>query len=599
MRNLLLICTPLLFLCSCFQEQVEMSGSLQLKSLETFTDTTSTMEVEEVLQLTENFEELGHKLPSFGDTPYSHWIKLEITNTSSNNPNYSFITRGIDSLYFYQFEDTDTIQQTLAGAHITNENRQVKDSYITIPVSIPFDEKVTILMRPSNWDYKLSLAPFKVLNSTDLETFFTKSQLVKSIYMGGMVILFLFGTTLFILFKSRLYLYYSICVILSLGMMLTNFEYAYTLLGFIPHIIANKNIYGVFTSLLPLNYLLFAGEFLQVPQGVKKIYNKIALLLTVLTFSLLFIFLFFDLSIFRHRKIFEGLVFALCTTPLILLYHSFKANYKPAWIFLFATMPVLITGIFESLGEWHNTPVQQMHNIYYASTFFELFVLTIGLSFKFKTLQEEKRRHELDIVDKEISAKDKERREIGQAMHDNVGGLLLAAKLKFDSLRDKFDTPRDIEALEKGLEILDESAHNIREISHILRPSTFLQLGLVEGLNAIYSRNHNPTIKVFEHGYDQRLEIDLEDQLFSIIQEGVTNAIKHACASEIIISLSVFQNEIKLLIEDDGVGFEPKADKVGMGLQNLHYRIEERLKGSLVIDSTKGNGTTLMISIPK
>ena len=99
---------------------------------------------------------------------------------------------------------------------------------------------------------------------------------------------------------------------------------------------------------------------------------------------------------------------------------------------------------------------------------------------------------------------------------------------------------------------------------------------------------------------DQRLEGSLEIAVFRIIQELVTNIIKHAEATEASISLTQHEDAINVVVEDNGKGF--KAGKLsnnsgGMGLGSIEKRVEH-MEGQMEVDSTPGKGTSVIIDIP-
>ena len=85
--------------------------------------------------------------------------------------------------------------------------------------------------------------------------------------------------------------------------------------------------------------------------------------------------------------------------------------------------------------------------------------------------------------------------------------------------------------------------------------------------------------------------------MFRIIQELLTNIIKHSAATEAIVQFSEHENTLNIVVEDNGKGFDTNATKTGIGLINIEKRIE-KIDGEFVIDSSKGNGTTIILNIP-
>jgi signal transduction histidine kinase len=124
-------------------------------------------------------------------------------------------------------------------------------------------------------------------------------------------------------------------------------------------------------------------------------------------------------------------------------------------------------------------------------------------------------------------------------------------------------------------------------------------------LPAIYSLAKNASahgklkIEVQDFGVTHNFDTTTEVTIFRIIQELVTNIIKHSQAAEANISLTQHKMILSIIVEDKGVGFNPQLNdtKKGMGLSSIEKRIEH-LNGSLEIDSTPGKGTTVIIELP-
>jgi hypothetical protein len=106
-------------------------------------------------------------------------------------------------------------------------------------------------------------------------------------------------------------------------------------------------------------------------------------------------------------------------------------------------------------------------------------------------------------------------------------------------------------------------------------------------------------VQVIPFGLNERLENSLELAIFRMIQELLTNAVKHAQATEITISLTQHENNLNIIIEDNGKGFNPKNrnKNEGMGLTHIEKKTEQ-LGGNFSIDSTEGRGTSILIDLP-
>lgn len=201
-----------------------------------------------------------------------------------------------------------------------------------------------------------------------------------------------------------------------------------------------------------------------------------------------------------------------------------------------------------------------------------------------------------------LESEENERQRLARELHDGVGQLLAATKLNLSTLG-KMNSEEENKKLTNSLNILDDSIKEIRNISHNMVPDIILKNGLQNAINDFVMRiNQSKKIKIdFEciACDESKLDDTAQLMLYRIIQESVTNTIKYAEAQQLLIQISADENELSLMISDDGKGFDiTKAmGKNGIGLKNIQLRTDY-LKGKLEIDSSAQNGTTLIIEIP-
>jgi signal transduction histidine kinase len=106
------------------------------------------------------------------------------------------------------------------------------------------------------------------------------------------------------------------------------------------------------------------------------------------------------------------------------------------------------------------------------------------------------------------------------------------------------------------------------------------------------------TFQLHIHHLDERLDQHIEINIYRIIQETISNILKHAHATEIILQINRLEDDLLLIVEDNGTGFEIDAtERPGIGLKNIQSRVDT-LYGNLHIDSRKGKGTIITIEIP-
>lgn len=199
---------------------------------------------------------------------------------------------------------------------------------------------------------------------------------------------------------------------------------------------------------------------------------------------------------------------------------------------------------------------------------------------------------------------EEERKRIAQELHDQIGAMLSTAKLYFapmDAQVVELDE-KDRNKYQKATRILDEAYTEVRRISHNMASPSLTKLGLVGELQLLVKRikdTQKLDINVDAHGMQERLDNNIEIKLYAIVQEVITNALKHARSSEINIQLNHFGDLVNVMIEDNGIGFDYERSKLkkGMGLNNIRSRVKD-LNGTFEVDSGQNRGTTITIDIP-
>ncbi len=202
-----------------------------------------------------------------------------------------------------------------------------------------------------------------------------------------------------------------------------------------------------------------------------------------------------------------------------------------------------------------------------------------------------------------LQAEENERKRIASDLHDGVGQLMTAAlmNMKAASQNDNINMEEKTILFYKALELLSESCNEVRMVSHKMMPNALLKKGLLNAVRDFVQQLSTETIKinVSATGLDTPLPDVTETILFRVIQESVSNAIKHSKAERLDINIHKDEKEITLMIEDNGVGFnkENLSENDGIGIKNITSRVEY-LKGTIDISSSEGKGTLIAIHIP-
>lgn len=197
---------------------------------------------------------------------------------------------------------------------------------------------------------------------------------------------------------------------------------------------------------------------------------------------------------------------------------------------------------------------------------------------------------------------EEEYKRIAHALHDEAGQLLASVHLALDEMARAVSPAH--EHLHKVKGLLDQIEGQLRQLSHELRPTILDDLGLVPALKFLaegVAARTGLRITV-EADPDLPLSPLLETTLYRVVQEALTNVMRHAKASQVRIQLHHEALRVRCSIRDDGVGFDASSaltrpGRKGLGLLGMQERLNS-VGGSLSVVSASGQGTELTIAIP-
>ncbi|MEC3907500.1 tetratricopeptide repeat protein [Tamlana sp. 2201CG12-4] len=267
----------------------------------------------------------------------------------------------------------------------------------------------------------------------------------------------------------------------------------------------------------------------------------------------------------------------------------------------------IATQQLELKGKEAEIQKEKTQNYYMLGTIVFLVVATILLVFLFKQRQKRKnqelltlkREFQIKTLESLIEGEEKERLRVAKELHDGVNGDLSAIKYKLSSLLEMNNN-----VIKEAITMIDDSCKQVRAISHNLIPPSLENFNLQEA-TLIYCGNLNdvtPNLDItFQHlGEAIDLPKKAEVNAFRIIQELVTNAIRHAEASSINVQISSRYNIIQITVEDDGKGFdENNLESDGIGLSNVQSRVAYLNATTDFISNNYGTSYTIDIDKDK
>jgi signal transduction histidine kinase len=275
----------------------------------------------------------------------------------------------------------------------------------------------------------------------------------------------------------------------------------------------------------------------------------------------------------------EVLLFAISATPLLLLllYYLLAGSVFPIyfWPFMIGFVPVVV---------------------------FELVMLGAGLGWRFEQDRrraiEARNEAQRDAARHVMQAQEDERSRIAADLHDDLGGTLAALQSEL-SVRHEH---RPDGSLTTGLHLTERAVNDLRLIAHHLMPSAFAEKGLQDVLEEaadLADRQGRARVMFVSIGEVRRLAPDVEINIYRIVREWLTNALRHAQARQIVVQLIFHPDSLYASVEDDGVGLPPilpGQTRSGLGLRNTALRIQ--YLGATFTSETGASGTLMAIDVP-
>jgi signal transduction histidine kinase len=202
------------------------------------------------------------------------------------------------------------------------------------------------------------------------------------------------------------------------------------------------------------------------------------------------------------------------------------------------------------------------------------------------------------IAKAQIKTQEGERALLGRELHDSVNPTLTTARLYLDLARSREETR--LELIEKSEQIILSAIQEIRSLSRALVPPILRDIDFSSALDALldsYRVAHPFDIHLHYVNSLEVLSEDIKLTLYRILQEQLTNIIKYALAKTVWIEFDLLESSVCLRIKDDGVGFDTKQKRGGVGLTNIKNRVE-LFNGSMSLNSSPGQGCLLLVVIP-
>jgi signal transduction histidine kinase len=202
-----------------------------------------------------------------------------------------------------------------------------------------------------------------------------------------------------------------------------------------------------------------------------------------------------------------------------------------------------------------------------------------------------------DSLRRVVAGQEVERRRLARELHDETGQALTSILLGLRALE---EANNDVE-VDELRELVVATLQDVRRLAVQLRPKALDDFGLVPALERLvqtFSESSGISVELEAQIGEQRLPSDVETTVYRIVQEALTNVVKHAEASRVSILLVRRDATVTAVVEDDGRGFDPEAaGEDSVGLEGMRERVELH-EGRMTVETAPGSGTTLRVEVP-
>ena len=212
-----------------------------------------------------------------------------------------------------------------------------------------------------------------------------------------------------------------------------------------------------------------------------------------------------------------------------------------------------------------------------------------------------------------VTVQEEERRSLSRELHDEVGQALTAIKMDvtvarrgIDALQAPESSARIVSWLDDARSLAENTLQNVRDLSQLLHPSMLDDFGLPEALRSYlrtFSKRTGISAQFIQNGKEQRLPQATEVCVYRIVQEALTNVVRHSGARNAIVTLSQTDDRLEMTIDDDGQGIDESVSRFGassmrgLGVIGMRERVQA-LGGTFGLDSRNGRGTRVAVHLP-
>lgn len=535
---------------------------------------------------------------SYGFNQPAGWCKFKIKN-NSDHENWILKVHNVKvdlvQLYILR-EDKKVIKYPLTGHFQNIKDRAVYSIHFANRIILDKNETVTCYLYTQR-KFGRHAAILSIQEETAYINYNGIYVVFASCVFGILVLSSIIGFVLCAFIYQKVFIYYSIYSFSFLIVILSDSGFIQAYINDVNNqeLINNFNI--VFYYWLVGWHIIFTIELLGIDKKKeKRIYWIGYFSGSLFCFIAIIMTLKLPDTIIWHLSLWSYyIIFFMDLYIVYLVYIKINQKKSIAYFYLAGFLFTIFVGTIFTLSDFQILKgINQITDFFIITPVVEIACMVIGLGIHFSDTIKEKINSQKELNKKQneiINIQEDERKRIAQDLHDDVGNSLAALK--------------NIVIHNKGLHNIEHEIDNIiedvRNISHDLMPVNFEEYALADIIRqTIYKfKNHPKTCFEFdETGEIVKLKSVTELVIYRIINELISNILKHSQASQALIQLIYQEESLILMIEDNGVGLKKNTErqKEGLGLSNIRHRVAY-INAIINIESDK-KGILVIIEIP-
>lgn len=550
-------------------------------------------------------------IPNFGFKPakLTYWAKIEIINATLPIRDFTLDLAfgNMSHVDFYILYNNHLINKYQLGDFLGKKGRIF--NYFGYAIKLPTKPQLCIYVRMQPYSGQ-ALFPFSI---SELQTFYNLSQEVTLIwggYLGILIMVLIYHLVLY--WRTREEGFRRLIIYLGLYL---GFEISRGL-GIGPRYLWYNSPLAVtyaayfFSTLSLFAFLEFYAYVTQTFE--KPAHNQYIIRIAQLGCVVLGTVGYFTEQIGQNVLMYlQGIWVGF--GALLISSNAIRRGNKAAWYYLLAVLSIYGGGLIQSIhrtGVFGNSDNWLLRYSINVGSLCEIILLSLGIA---ETVRQERKKRKLAELQaqKEIEnrttiveeaqkvAKSHEFNRMATELHNNVGNMVILIRQALNDLRPSVTEQQQAQKLTSINELVAQTYEQIRALSHSEKSNSLqkrtLNQALQELIEAQNRFDNSPHFLYSMKGSDTKLTETMQLDIYSICTELVNNIVKHAHATTASIKIQITDQEVILVVTDNGVGIQPNAS--GFGLQQIH-RKKTQLNATLVIESLQTGGTQVILCIP-